>query len=286
MARARNIKPGFFKNYDLADLGPQCQLLFAGLWCLADREGRLEDKPRFIKAEVFPYYDFDVNGGLTLLHESGFVKRYTVNGEPMIQVEGFKKHQSPHSTEKPSVLPGIEKADPANRCPATVTVSSPLNNVNPQNDLRGNPPDSLIPDSLIPDSLIQGEAPTHTRKRGADSSSTISVTGLAAEGVEKKVAADWLTLRKAKRLPLTQTAWDGVKEEAEKVGMSPAQAVLYAVKANWASFKAEWVQRDGAATAGALLRPGGQGLNKQEALEARNRAVAEQVIAELSHASH
>lgn len=39
MARARNIKPSFFKNEDLADLNPFDRLLFIGLWCLADREG-------------------------------------------------------------------------------------------------------------------------------------------------------------------------------------------------------------------------------------------------------
>jgi hypothetical protein len=152
MARARNIKPAFFKNYDLADLGSHAQLLFAGLWCLADREGRLEDKPRFIKAELFPYYEVDVDGGLTLLHESGFVKRYSVNGRRLIQVEGFKKHQSPHSTEKPSDLPGIEQAPPANPYQASVTVNSPLDNVSSRKDFGGNRPDSLIPDSLIPDS--------------------------------------------------------------------------------------------------------------------------------------
>ncbi|WP_053064104.1 hypothetical protein [Caballeronia mineralivorans] len=158
MARARNIKPAFFKNYDLADLGPHVQLLFAGLWCLADREGRLEDKPRFIKAEVFPYYSVDVDGGLTLLHESGFVKRYSVNGRRLIQVEGFNKHQSPHSTEKPSELPGIEHAQPANPRQMGVTVSSPLDNVSSRKDFGGNRPDSLIPDPLIPDSPI----PAHT----------------------------------------------------------------------------------------------------------------------------
>jgi hypothetical protein len=33
------------------------RLLFTGLWCLADREGRLEDRPAEIKAEIFSYDD-------------------------------------------------------------------------------------------------------------------------------------------------------------------------------------------------------------------------------------
>lgn len=157
MARSRNIKPGFFKNEDLADLGPYVQLLFAGLWTLADREGILEDRPRRIKADIFPHYDFDVNGGLTLLHRFGFVRRYKVNDKPYIHIVEFAKHQSPHSTERKSDLPGPDHADPdevaATPHESTVstdnvglTVSTPLGH-------HGNTPDSLNTDSLIPDSL-------------------------------------------------------------------------------------------------------------------------------------
>ena len=37
--RARNLKPGFFKNETLAEIEPLGRLLFQGLWCMADREG-------------------------------------------------------------------------------------------------------------------------------------------------------------------------------------------------------------------------------------------------------
>ena len=53
--RARNIKPGFFKNEALADCDLQARLLFVGLWCMADREGRMEYRPKRIKIEVLPY---------------------------------------------------------------------------------------------------------------------------------------------------------------------------------------------------------------------------------------
>jgi len=145
MARARNIKPNFYKNYELADCGAYAQLLFSGLWCLADREGLLEDKPRFIKAEIFPYYDVDINGELTKLQRLKFIDRYTENGIDVIEIVNFKKHQSPHHTEKKSELPN-RSASACKLKENSLTVTSPL--------LNGeNPPDSLIPDSLIPDSL-------------------------------------------------------------------------------------------------------------------------------------
>ena len=50
--RARNLKPGFFQNEYLADLPPLARILFCGLWCSADRNGRLEYRPKKIKAEI------------------------------------------------------------------------------------------------------------------------------------------------------------------------------------------------------------------------------------------
>ena len=53
MARARNIKPGFFKNEILGVADPLYSLLFEGLWVLADRAGRLEDRPFASRARSF-----------------------------------------------------------------------------------------------------------------------------------------------------------------------------------------------------------------------------------------
>lgn len=136
--RSRNIKPGFFKNEELAECSPFSRLLFVGLWCMADREGRLEKRPLRIKAEIFPYDSLDINGELTVLERKGFVKTYVVEGKEYLQVVNFKIHQSPHHTEAKSKLPDISEG-------CDLTVNSPLDN-------GKNPPDSLIhgfSDSLI-----------------------------------------------------------------------------------------------------------------------------------------
>ena len=105
MARARNIKPGFFKNEILAEMPPETRLLFMGLWCLADREGRFEDRPKKIKMELFPCDDFSIEDGLALLAEGGFLIRYEVEGRRYAQVVNFTKHQMPHHKEVPSEIP-------------------------------------------------------------------------------------------------------------------------------------------------------------------------------------
>ena len=105
MARSRSIKPGFFKNDTLAEIEPLGRLLFAGLWTIADREGRLEDRPKRIKAELLPYDDCDVEQLLQELHNYGFILRYEVEGERYIQISKFRKHQNPHKNEPPSDIP-------------------------------------------------------------------------------------------------------------------------------------------------------------------------------------
>lgn len=105
MARARNIKPGFFINDQLADVEPLGRLLFAGLWTIADREGRLDDRPRRIKAEILPYDDCDIDCLLDQLATHRFIQRYEVDGNQHIQIINFAKHQNPHPRETESEIP-------------------------------------------------------------------------------------------------------------------------------------------------------------------------------------
>lgn len=93
MARIRTIKPGFFKNEDLAELPFPARLLFIGLWTQSDKEGRLEDRPKRLKVELFPYDSLDVNNLLERLQSAGFISRYEVGDLKVIQIKKFKDHQ-------------------------------------------------------------------------------------------------------------------------------------------------------------------------------------------------
>ena len=104
--RARNLKPATFKNEILAVADPMYTLVFQGLWCLADREGRLEDRPAKIHLEINPGRAFDITcRSLEWLADKGFIQRYETQGKKLIQVVQFRKHQHPHHKEPPSTLP-------------------------------------------------------------------------------------------------------------------------------------------------------------------------------------
>lgn len=105
MARARNLKPRFFTDAELVECPCWVRLLFAGLWTLADREGRLVDRPKQIGMDLFPRDDFDVEAGLRELAERRLIVRYEAAGGGYIWVKNFGKHQNPHKAEAASRLP-------------------------------------------------------------------------------------------------------------------------------------------------------------------------------------
>lgn len=60
-------------------------------------------------------------------------------------------------------------------------------------------------------------------------------------GIDEQLAKDFLTVRKVKKAPLTQTALDGIVKEAGIAGILPEEAVRICVNRNWQGFKAEWL---------------------------------------------
>jgi hypothetical protein len=168
MPRARNIKPGFFANEDLAELPFETRLLFIGLWTLADREGRMEDRPKRIKMALFPGDDVNVEKSLSALDRAGFIHRYTVDGGRYIEVCKFLQHQNPHHREVPSTIPKPE-ASPG--LDGDGTASKPEADARCKDTKPRAGPTSkggsavLIPDSLIPDSGGPRPAPSGPDRR-------------------------------------------------------------------------------------------------------------------------
>lgn len=102
MSRIRYIKPGFWRNDRLAECSFQGRLLFIGLWNFADRDGFVENRPKRIKADIFPYDDCDVPGLLSELEGHGFIAITNLGGEEVIQIANWHRHQRPHHQEAPS----------------------------------------------------------------------------------------------------------------------------------------------------------------------------------------
>lgn len=173
--RARNIKPGFFRNEQLLQVPPLGRLLFAGLWCLADREGRLLDRPAQIKWDVLPADDCDVNALLAELAMRGFIRRYTVDGTRYIEVTRFLAHQRPHYKEKAGIIPPPSDTTPVQKHDSTRSDSLI--------------PDSLIPDSLIPSAVSQLDGDRHMICSALSDTQKIDMTGDASCSTARQLSS-------------------------------------------------------------------------------------------------
>ena len=64
------------------------------------------------------------------------------------------------------------------------------------------------------------------------------------EGVLESLWDDFLTLRKAKKAPLTASALKGIEREAKKAGMNIEEALYECCARGWTGFKAEWIKKE------------------------------------------
>lgn len=102
MARIRTIKPEFFTSEDIVSLSAYARLLYVALWCEADREGRLQWKPRTFKRRYFPEDDVSIEALCKEITDGELVILY---GDGLAYIPTFKSHQHVNPRESVSVLP-------------------------------------------------------------------------------------------------------------------------------------------------------------------------------------
>lgn len=60
-------------------------------------------------------------------------------------------------------------------------------------------------------------------------------------GISPEVAEDWMQVRKAAKATNTETAFNRIKHEIEKSGLSANECITIAVSRSWRGFQADWV---------------------------------------------
>lgn len=242
MARIRTIKPEFFTSEDVVALSPLARLLYIALWCEADREGRLLWKPRTFKMRYLPADTCEIDELSKEIVRAGLVHIY---GEGFAHIPAFSRHQHINPREAASVLP----------CPPG---PARVDHASTTRDARVATCESLVSDAQVGKEGKGKEGKEHaSRTRAADAARALTIEDLKAEGVDPQHAADWMNVRKGKKAgPVTVTAWAGLKREAAKAGIAPAEAVQECAERGWQSLKADWLLGDRAqATRQAQPRP-------------------------------
>lgn len=70
-----------------------------------------------------------------------------------------------------------------------------------------------------------------------------AVAYLLSFGVDEKTIVDWLEVRRSKKLRATQTAMEGVVDEAKKAGVSVQKAIEMCCKRGWGGFDSSWLPK-------------------------------------------
>jgi len=79
-----------------------------------------------------------------------------------------------------------------------------------------------------------------TRNKKQDK--TVATKVARPSSVDQQVWNDWLSIRKAKKLPLTETAWEQMLGEIETAGLTVDVVIKECCLRGWASFKANWLK--------------------------------------------
>ena len=105
MARIRTIKPEFFTSEDIVSMTPLARVFYIALWCEADREGRLDWKPVTLKMRYLPGDNCNVVELANELIQAGLIVLYEVEGKRYAEIPTFKTHQVINNRESESTRP-------------------------------------------------------------------------------------------------------------------------------------------------------------------------------------
>ena len=237
----RYLKPGIRDSETIDILPPMAEILYYRLLVTVDDYGRYDGRPQMVKSACFPIKD-EITAKkaeilLVDLAKAGLVLLYEVAGKPYIQMLKWDNKPRAVVSNFPAPTDGCMQtyADVCNTntdAPLTVTETKT-------------------------ETKTETETETPPRKR--------SVLACPSD-VGQQIWDDWLSLRKAKRAPVTQTVVDMARAEAQKANMD-----LEAFLRIWCSrgsqgLEASWLKENERGTGT---------MNKQEALEARNKAIGD-----------
>lgn len=253
--RIRTIKPEFFVHEGLYDLEHETKLpvrvAFAGLWCVADREGRFVWRPRTLKVAILPHDVVEFDAVLDALERGRFVRRYEVDGVQYGVIDTLKIHQVINQREAASAIP----APPAPEC-TDAHVHSDATHVHARGEGKGRELEgkgSGGPACAIPLRLPTGPATTPTAAATAAVSSSNGANRAAQSVTAEQVAHAWAaTLARAN--PGALHALDSWRKKFETIAAACNAVEGHAAVAMHAVIEWFWFAPDGPLQRGRLTR--------------------------------
>jgi len=212
MARIRTIKPDFWRDELLAGVSAEAALLAIGLLNHCDDEGYFNANPKLVESDVFPLRNL-LRKTTELLRELsciGYIEVFSgSDGKTYGKVANFEKHQVINKKTPSKIKDLCELLQDSH----TTTVVLPTGK-------EGN-----------------GKEVEKERKK-------VSAVAPRPEDVNQQGWDDWVALRKRKGTTISETAIEGAREEAAKIGWTLQQFLVEWCTRGSQGLKAEWIKPD------------------------------------------
>lgn len=196
--RARWLKPEFFTDKKMAEMGPVAALVFQALWVIADDGGTAKSDPETLKSQVFYRWSAVTVPGVSTafleLARSGRIIRYRVGDDEYVKIVNWDRHQNVHKPGKfrhPSLEKGV-RIDANEEAEPHTSQHVPGNSAAPSPDtVRNVSPDSAAPST--PTGTSAAPLPASPPPRLLDSkikASSSSSAREAAVALARRLTAD------------------------------------------------------------------------------------------------
>lgn len=213
MARIRTIKPEFWRDEVLASISAEAALLAIGLLNHCDDEGYFNANPKLVESDVFPLRTLTNPTPALLLELSriGYIEVFSgSDAKTYGKVANFEKHQVINKKTPSKIKDLCELRQDYN----TTTVVLPTGK--------------------------EGNGKEVEKERKAPK---VAATVVACPpDVKEQVWKDWLTLRKMKKAPVTETVVDSAQKEAIKANMSFNDFLVIWCRRGSQGLEADWLK--------------------------------------------
>ena len=213
MARIRTIKPDFWRDELLAGVTAEAALLAIGLLNHCDDEGYFNANPKLVESDVFPLRTLTNPTPALLLELSriGYIEVFSgSDGKTYGKVANFEKHQVINKKTASKIK-----------------------------DLCQLRQDYQTPTVVLPTGM-EGNGKEVERERKAPK---VAATVVACPpDVKEQVWKDWLTLRKMKKAPVTETVLESAQKEAVKANMSFNDFLVIWCRRGSQGLEADWLK--------------------------------------------
>jgi hypothetical protein len=227
VARIRTIKPEFWTDERIGSITPIARLLFIGLWNFADDYGNVQNSPKQIKAQVFPFDNLSVEPMLIELIENALLVEYEVDSRKYLHIKNFSKHQRVDRPSNPS-LPLYEGSTNTRRVldESSMRARAVREGKGEERNKDKNPPPPPQGGLLVDD------LPTNPGLPKRQKAPTVS-TSPNPEGLDAAAWEKWTEYRKAIKRPLKPASYSAAKRELTTHGANQMAVVDKSIANGW-----------------------------------------------------